>query len=679
MFAPVALLAAAVLAAPVPAPPTEPLPPGAVARLGTTRFRLGDGVGRVTPSPGGQWLVTLSPNLSGTGLPLVVTVLDARTGLRAAGVTVRDGNWWLRSQPAVSGDGQRVVIVAANPDRLRRQHADRWLPPGQREPVTEVRCYDLTTGRVVWRSPVEENALAAARPGGTALAYCSANRVTVADFASGKSAASWECPGGWVWGMGWAADGGELVTVGADRAARVWNPRTGKELRTVPDAVADEHPDDRPRVGQAYPPQPTGGLGVWGLSPDGRWLVSADENSVRLIDLSNGQVALREKYDDGVYEVAVSTDGKTLATVHRDPNTVRLRNTRLGKTWELYAGTKGGYPYRFRKYPTFTPDGGTLLLPWSVAVRSWDADTGRETTPAADFHHTSEEVRFSPDGSQVRTGTRHASIDDLWDARTGRHLKREQHNYAAFRGPLGEWLGVQYTRNGNGVQVYRTDTREFVRELAGKVRLLGWSGFSPDGRRVFVEDDGRLLVWDVGTGRLLLERAHKAPGATLLTGFADRSGRWMVLSEGEALIVMDITAKVERVLVKKASGVSAGGGFVVASVFEADKFRYHVWNMDSGDEIPDPLGPPRGTFEGRLHFAPDGKSVARLTKDGRTVAVHDWPSGALRRKLTGTARTEAIAFSPDGLRMATTQRDTTTLVWDVAPPKWPGDPPPEPR
>ncbi len=676
MLAPLTLLAVAAVAAPVPVPPVEPLPPCAFARLWTTRFRLPDGLARVTPSPGGRWLVTLSPDYSGSGLPLVVTVLDARTGLRAGGVTIRDGGW-LRSQPAVSGDGRRVAVVGLDFDRLQKQHAERWLPPGQRDPtpVTELRCYDLATGRVAWQVPAEENARAAARPGGTGLAYCSANRVTVADSASGKSAASWECPGGWVWGLAWAADGAELVTVGADRMARVWDPKTGRQLRSVSDAVADEHPDDRPRVGESPRPQPTGGLGGWGISPDGRWLAAADGAAVRVLDLTTGKVARTEQYPDAVFEVAVSADGRTIATRHRDPDTVRLRNTRLGKTWELYAWMKG-YPARTRTYPTFTADGRTLLAPWARVVRAWDADTGEETTPAAGFHHTYEEVRFSPDGSQVRTGTRHnEGIDDLWDARTGRHLKRERHDYAAFRGPPGSWLGVRYIPGrGEVVELYRTDTKESVRELPGQVRWLGGSGFSLDGGRVFAQGGGRTLVWEVATGQLLLNREGKSPFNSSAVRFVGDAGRWLAVSDGGALTVIDLTTKAERVLAKDVSDVFGAGDFLVAVASERGASKYRVWNLDTGAEVAAPLEPVRGesgVMFTALYFSPDGKAVARVLGDGRSVAVHDWPSGTLRRTLAGTARVERVAFSPDGRRLATTLRDTTTLIWDVGPP----DPP----
>jgi hypothetical protein len=55
----------------------DPLPPGAVARLGTTRFRMGMWPKQLTPSPDGKLLVTAGHN---NGEAEYLTVWDAATG-----------------------------------------------------------------------------------------------------------------------------------------------------------------------------------------------------------------------------------------------------------------------------------------------------------------------------------------------------------------------------------------------------------------------------------------------------------------------------------------------------------------------------------------------------------------------------------------------------------------------
>jgi WD40 repeat protein len=192
-----------------------------------------------------------------------------------------------------------------------------------------------------------------------------------------------------VWGVAFSPDGRLLATAG-DNMARVWDPATGKTLRTL---TSD-------------------GEIVWGVafSPDGRLLATAAAGgTTRLWDVATGD-CLRTLTGPrgGVKDVAFSPDGRLLATANRD-GTARLWDPATGKSLRILTGHTrevGGV--------AFSPDGRVLATTsLDETARLWDVATGKSLRTLTGHTGGVYDVAFSPDGRLLATASNETA--QLWN------------------------------------------------------------------------------------------------------------------------------------------------------------------------------------------------------------------------------------------------------------------------
>ena len=103
-----------------------------------------------------------------------------------------------------------------------------------------------------------------------------------------------------VYGVAFSPDGRLLATAGDDETARIWDPATGEQLRTLTGHTS-------PVTGVAF-------------SPDGRLLATAsNDKTARIWDPATGeQLRTLTGHTGPVNGVAFSPDGRLLATASND-------------------------------------------------------------------------------------------------------------------------------------------------------------------------------------------------------------------------------------------------------------------------------------------------------------------------------------------------------------------------
>jgi RNA polymerase sigma factor (sigma-70 family) len=628
----------------------DPLPRGALARLGTVRFRHGEYVHCAVFTRDGKTLITGGADSTirlwevPTGRPL--RRLEGHRGwvgrlaLSPDGKTLASGgSWWdnsLRVWDLASGKELRCLDRGDFPVGQPLAFA----PDGKTlyaARAREIEVWEVGSGLKL-RSfrPLPERTRdfteVALSPDGKTLAVTNSGSDPAKRFGGGVSGGTLRLLDSrtgkelrkrilkdWAPGLvAFSPDGRALAMQGAG-AIEIWSPDLEKELLRIPTPETDYNrfafsPDSRLlavaafngasapfrirvwdlRSGKEYRQLPGHDHQVNALAftPDGKMLASGSSGgSVRLWDLASGaELAQPAAHHGWVWGVAVSADGRLVATANSD-RTVRVWEARTGKPLrELRGHQREVWAVRF------APAGHVLATgSWDGTVRLWDADTGKELHRLAGHAGEVRSVAFSPDGSLLASGVRGTDTSiHLRDVGTGREVGRL---------PLDQ---------------------------ATPVTALA---FSPDGRHL-ASGGVDIRLWDVARKRPL--PWFRPPVEGPVEGLAFSADGRSLLSRGK---------------------------------------HVQLWETVTGRERAR-LTPPADHRFCTAALAPDGRRIVTSLNAGsrvvttRTQVLEFWDLSTgkcLGRRSGHVGLIGCAAWSPDGRFLVTGSDDTSALVWDTTP------------
>jgi RNA polymerase sigma factor (sigma-70 family) len=596
----------------------DPLPPGALARLGTLRFRHGLGANFLAFTADGKTVAYAG----GGGVDNVVRMVDSRTGKELR--TIALGPSDLPERLALSPDGKLLAVGFVNP----------YQP---KQPPTVV--WDTATGKVLRR--IERN--------GWGLAFSPDGKLLAAgwqvwEVATGRKVR--ELSGGGE--PGFSPDGKWLALAG-------YLPN-----RVEPVVLYDTASWRKVRSLEA---DPAGKLSVTpyrpalAFSPDGKLLVAGTaQDGVRIWEAATGKrIAFLPAPSSGEGSLSISPDRKLLAVASSRTTIWDLATRKL--LHELDGASVVAFSPAAAPPLLATGGGpaGSATLGGAPAVRFWDPRSAKEVSIKAPYAAV-QLTHWLPDGKVLAVAPAERAYR-LWDWRAGKQVARvstgDRHIWWALASPDGKLLAISHWRgfpeDDKAIHLFDLQASKELRPVGAKTG--GYPvGFASGGRTLVANevDQSRLAFWDTATGKVTRRLDLKKE----LNGTATRTA---ISADGKA-IVLEMT-----VSVPPPPGIK--------DILKG--FRYYWCCLDLT------TGKQRWRTEevvrtDSLAISPDGKVVAcgmpgkiHLLKGDTGALLHVLDSGSKEWRVWHR-QAGALAFTPDGKKLIAGDHHTNVFVWDVA-------------
>jgi WD40 repeat protein/DNA-binding SARP family transcriptional activator len=377
------------------------------------------------------------------------------------------------------------------------------------------------------------------------------------------------------------------------------------------------------------------------FSPDGKWVATANATRACLWDAGTGERLVTfplPGLDPCKGKLnAISPDGKLLH-VNIDETTGMLLDLR---PW-LDAGSPSvpTFPLPMKRIErcswdtpgvAFSPDGKIFTTPW-LADNSyilWDTATVQPLRAFVGHRHLPMDISFSPDGLQAASCSFDRTVR-VWDVESAKELLC----------------------------------------LVGHTNLVSCIAYSPDGLRLASSGtEGVVIVWDVAGGRKLFD----LPTGSLAFGVA-------FSPDGEHLITSAQTSRSVQLWDSTPCGPGELGSVrLVQPIREPSLDRTRILDLRSDGRVVilDTISfqtldcleivPAISTRECTLRLSGDNNQLLVVNSGNLVIWNLKTREKILERLVEeGDRYSHALAFSPDGTRIAFSINPGKLIVWDLS-------------
>ena len=394
-------------------------------------------------------------------------------------------------------------------------------------------------------------------------------------------------------------------------------------------------------------------------NPERPYVIEAE---VALRKASQSNTAILRGHTDKVTSVALSPDGRTIASASSD-GTIRLWNVTTGQAIKELP---------IKRMPvfavSFSPNGQCIAYSYAVdkdsSIYVWNIEKECHQCVLTGHRSIVRSISFTHDGHSAITSSDDGTIR-VWDILRGkcRRVLHADGNSAAFS--PDECCIASASLDGV-IRIWDVRKGELIKKLEGHTDRVHNVTFSNDGSILASASwDYTVRIWDTtswqckgclkGHQRHVLSVAFSPDALFLVSGSLDNTIRLWELVEGRCVGVLKGHAdRVNSVVFHQELNL----------VFSSsDDTTVRIWELWSEEPKTMPL---KGVSVFRnSHISSDGTLSAELA-DNRTVCIREKKSGSILHKGIGHIDDVcSVVFSPNEKYISSASLDKTIRIWDA--------------